>query len=252
MKGLIIAAVLAVGVYYVTRPVAVSENVFNPSILATAVATHSKTDYDPKTTYPKANTDLKVLVIGCQVRDLRMKAGAASFSTGNHPTETLLPMLHLSAAGFDFDIVTPTGSPVVFEEWAMPTKDETVVAFRKKIQSSLDKPKKFADIENLDSYAAVFVPGGHGAISLLADQSTKEKLGSILDEAVKSNKKIISLCHGPVAFYASRALAEAKYEIMVFPDFFDKNVAPHIGYIPKGGLVFEVGKELSNVGFKVS
>ena len=45
------------------------------------------------------------------------------FSTGNHPVEALLPMLHLKNAGFDFEIVTPNGQPVVFEMWAMPRKD---------------------------------------------------------------------------------------------------------------------------------
>ena len=42
------------------------------------------------------------------------------FSTGNHPVEVGLPMLHLLNAGFKIDVVTPTGAPVMFEEWAMP------------------------------------------------------------------------------------------------------------------------------------
>ena len=42
------------------------------------------------------------------------------FSTGNHPVEALLPMLHLKNAGFEFEIATPTGKPAVFEMWAFP------------------------------------------------------------------------------------------------------------------------------------
>ena len=45
------------------------------------------------------------------------------FSTGNHPVEAILPMLHLQDVGFDFNIVTPTGKPVVFEMWAIPHED---------------------------------------------------------------------------------------------------------------------------------
>jgi hypothetical protein len=37
------------------------------------------------------------------------------FSTGNHPVEALLPMMHLKSAGFSYEITTPTGTPVVFE-----------------------------------------------------------------------------------------------------------------------------------------
>ena len=44
----------------------------------------------------------------------------------NFQLETILlklfyHMLHLKDAGFDFNIVTPTGKPVVFEMWAMPS-----------------------------------------------------------------------------------------------------------------------------------
>ena len=42
-----------------------------------------------------------------------------SFSTGNHPVEALLPMLHLKNAGFE--IATPSGAPVVIAPcWAFP------------------------------------------------------------------------------------------------------------------------------------
>ena len=47
-------------------------------------------------------------------------ANGKIFSTGNHPVEIGLPMLHLLNAGFDIDIVTPTGNPVKIEMWAMP------------------------------------------------------------------------------------------------------------------------------------
>ena len=45
---------------------------------------------------------------------MRMKNGK-EFSTGNHPVETILPLLHLKEAGFNFEFVTPTGKPAVLE-----------------------------------------------------------------------------------------------------------------------------------------
>jgi len=34
------------------------------------------------------------------------------FSTGNHPVEMALPMLHFLSAGFEIDLITPTGAPI--------------------------------------------------------------------------------------------------------------------------------------------
>mgnify|MGYP000123767703 CR=1 FL=1 len=71
--------------------------------------------------------------------------------------------------GFEFDIATPTGKPVVFEMWAFPEKDEHVKAIYNDYKSNFDNPKKLEDFVNNSltdsaSYAAVFVPGGHGAM----------------------------------------------------------------------------------------
>lgn len=60
-----------------------------------------------------------------------MKNGK-KFSTGNHPVETLVPFLHYEAAGFEIDIFTPTGKPVILEMWAFPNEDEAVSGILKK------------------------------------------------------------------------------------------------------------------------
>ena len=46
----------------------------------------------------------------------------------------LVPMLHFRDAGFKFDIATTTGSPVVLEMWAYPTKDENVKSFHDEVR----------------------------------------------------------------------------------------------------------------------
>ena len=55
-----------------------------------------------------------------------------------------------------------------FEYWAMPHKDEKVMPFFEQHKSMFRNPKKLADVVaslNADSeYAAIFVPGGHGAL----------------------------------------------------------------------------------------
>lgn len=68
------------------------------------------------------------------------------FSTGNHPVEALVPMLHLKDAGFTFEVATPTGAPVVFEMWAMPTKDENVMGLYEELTPQLQHPKSLVDL----------------------------------------------------------------------------------------------------------
>jgi molecular chaperone Hsp31 and glyoxalase 3 len=45
-------------------------------------------------------------------------------------------MLHLRNAGFDFEIATPTGKPVVLVMWAFLEKDEQVKSLYNKYKSS--------------------------------------------------------------------------------------------------------------------
>ena len=87
------------------------------------------------------------------------------FSTGNHPVESLLPMPHLRNAGFEFEIATPTGKPAVFEMWAFPKKDELVNSIYNEYKTNFEHPVSLSDfidhsIDQSESYAAVFIPGG--------------------------------------------------------------------------------------------
>ena len=67
------------------------------------------------------NGSKRILMVCTEERNMVM-TNDKKFSTGNHPVEVGLPMLHLLSAGFKIDVVTPTGAPVVFEEWAMQGK----------------------------------------------------------------------------------------------------------------------------------
>ena len=128
------------------------------------------------------------------------------FSTGNHPIEALVPMLHLKNAGFEFEIATPTGKPVVFEMWAFPEKDEHVKAIYNEHKSRFENPRKLTDfIENsfndTASYTAVFVPGGHGAmLGIPEDKNVGTILNTIkrITKAIPDVPRSISLDKPPV------------------------------------------------------
>lgn len=174
------------------------------------------------------------------------------FSTGNHPIETLLPLYHLHAAGFEFEVATISGLMTKFEYWAMPHKDEKVMPFFEQHKSLFRNPKKIADVVvslNADSeYAAIFAPGGHGALIGLPES---QDVAAALQWAIKNDRFVISLCHGPAAFLALRHGDNPLngYSICAFPDAADKQT-PEIGYMP-GHLTWYFGEELKKMGMNI-
>jgi molecular chaperone Hsp31 and glyoxalase 3 len=250
--GLTSVIVLAfVSLYFSSRPNLEDDGSYSPSSLALILGTVSKTDFED-IQYTKYQGDKsKVLVIFTEQKNLEMKNGK-SFSTGNHPIEALVPMLHLKNAGFDFEIATPTGKPVVFEMWAFPEEDEHVKAIYNEYKSSFEQPKKLADFipnsfANDSSYAAVFVPGGHGAMIGIPED---RNVGKVLNWAHKNDLFTITLCHGPSALLSTtldnQEFLYDGYKMAVFPDAVDE-MTPMIGYLP-GHMKNGVSERLKSLG----
>lgn len=231
-----------------------SDGSYSPSKLALKLGTVATSDFE-NISYTKYQGDKsKILVIFTEQKNMQMQNGKL-FSTGNHPIEALVPMLHLKNAGFDFEIATPTGKPVVFEMWAFPEKDEYVRAIYNEHKSSFENPKKLTDfIENsfgdTASYAAVFVPGGHGSMLGIPQD---ENVGKILNWAHQNDLFTVSLCHGPGSFLATtlnnQDFLYKGYDMAVFPDSVDKQT-PMIGYLP-GHMPWGLSEKLKNLGAKI-
>ncbi|MEI1559366.1 glyoxalase III HchA [Escherichia coli] len=227
------------------------DNAFFPSEYSLSQYTSPVSDLDG-VDYPKQYRGKhKILVIAADERYLPTDNGKL-FSTGNHPIETLLPLYHLHAAGFEFEVATISGLMTKFEYWAMPHKDEKVMPFFEQHKSLFRNPKKLADIVaslNADSeYAAIFVPGGHGALIGLPES---QDVAAALQWAIKNDRFVISLCHGPAAFLALRHGDNPLngYSICAFPDAADKQT-PEIGYMP-GHLTWYFGEELKKMGMNI-
>jgi molecular chaperone Hsp31 and glyoxalase 3 len=228
-----------------------SDGSYSPSKIALKMGTSDKTDFENITYKKYKGEKSKILVIFTEEKNLKMK-NSKFFSTGNHPVEALLPMLHLKNAGFEFEIATPTGKPVVFEMWAFPNKDKNVNAIYNDLKSNFEKPLKLDDFikasfEYPNSYAAVFIPGGHGAmIGIPKDVN----VGKILNWAHENELFTISLCHGPGSFLSTtlnnqKFLYEG-YNIAVFPDSVD-NQTPIFGYLP-GKMPYGLSEKLKSLG----
>lgn len=231
-----------------------SDGSYSPSKLALKLATVDKTDFESISYTKYEGNKSKILVIFTEQKNMEMQNGKL-FSTGNHPVETLVPMLHLKNAGFDFEIATPTGKPVVLEMWAFPEKDEQVKSLYNEYKSSFERPKNLQDfaatsLSAQESYAAVFVPGGHGAmLGIPEDQNVRK----ILNWAHENELFTVSLCHGPAALLATtlndQAFLYAGYNMAVFPHSVDK-MTPKIGYLP-GQVPWELSEKLASLGAKI-
>lgn len=215
-----------------------------------------KTDFDGAD-YPNTYKDgkWKILLVATQERYLKM-AGGEFFSTGNHPVEMLLPLLHLDKAGFQVDVATISGDPVKFEMWAFPKQDQAVKDIYEKYKQKLRSPLNLREVwgngfDQNTPYIGVFIPGGHGVLN---DVPFSQLVGDILRWADANNRYYISLCHGPASMLAanvdkpdgSKFIYEG-YKVAVFPDSLDTGANIDIGYIP-GKMPWLVGEELRKLG----
>jgi molecular chaperone Hsp31 and glyoxalase 3 len=199
--------------------------------------------------------NLKILMIGSDERYVQVQNGKL-FSTGNHPVETLLPMMHMDAAGFDIDVATLSGNSIKLEMWAMPEEDKSVMDFYHDYLHKFENPLKLSEIlpqviANNSPYVAVFFPGGHGALLNLPES---EEVKDILNWAMNNDKKVVTLCHGPAALLAA-TLNDGDflfdgYEMTVFPDSLDEGANQEIGYMP-GLLKWRLQETLEKNGVKV-
>ena len=163
------------------QPVAdrAEHNAFFPSEYSLSQYTAPKTNFaGTKFAQPYTGGKFKVLMVATDERYLQMQNGKF-FSTGNHPVETLLPMLHIHKAGFEIDVATLSGNHAKFEMWAMPNEDAAIAEIYAEYLPKLDKPAKLADILDAvtapDSpYIAVLIPGGHGAFNKLPESRDRQ------------------------------------------------------------------------------
>lgn len=235
-------------------PTLESDGSYSPSKLALKLGTVDKTDFEHISYDKYEGNKSKILVIFTDQKNMKMQNGKL-FSTGNHPVEALVPMLHLKNAGFEFEIATISGKPAVFEMWAFPEKDEHVKAIYEEYKSNFEKPLKLQDfIDNsmteMASYAAVFVPGGHGSMLGIPENAN---VGKVLTWAHQNDLFTISLCHGPGSFLTTtlnkqKFLYEG-YNMAVFPDSVDK-MTPKIGYLP-GQMPWGLSEKMKDLGVNV-
>ncbi len=226
-----------------------------PSPLGRMLGVDSKSGFAPTDLGTEYTGDARVLVLCTEGRYLEMTNGK-KFSTGHNVQETAVPLMHLTSAGFEFDVVTPTGAPAVLEDWSVPRKDEAVLGFMKSNRAKFDSPLSLArlvaegGLDESSPYAALFLPGGHGAMVGLPDD---ENVGALIRWVQASDRYLVAVCHGPAALMATTMNdgphPYAGYEMCAFPDSMDKR-SPSIGYLP-GQLPWFQCEKLEQQGIRI-
>ncbi|SOE07258.1 type 1 glutamine amidotransferase domain-containing protein [Streptomyces sp. Ag109_G2-15] len=127
-----------------------------------------------------------------------------------HPTgfwaeEAVVPYRALKAAGHEVVVATPGGVvPTVDRASLAPEfnggqEGAEKVARALEEMTELREPVKLAEVD-LDDFAAVFYPGGHGPMEDLAVDADS---GRLLTAALDSGKPLAVVCHGPAALLAA-------------------------------------------------
>ncbi len=146
-----------------------------------------------------------------------------------HPTgfwaeEAVAPYQRFKAEGHEIVVATPGGVVPTVDPGSLAPEfnggQEGAEATARALDAmtELKNPISLADVD-LDDYAAVFYPGGHGPMEDLSADATS---GRLLVDALDSGKPLGVVCHGPAALLAATredgANAFAGYRIAAFTD----------------------------------
>ncbi|MER5543860.1 type 1 glutamine amidotransferase domain-containing protein [Streptomyces sp. NPDC002589] len=127
-----------------------------------------------------------------------------------HPTgfwadEAVVPYRTLKAAGHEIVVATPGGVvPQVDQASLAPESNggqENADAVKRGLEemTELRTPVKLTEVD-LDDFAAVFYPGGHGPMEDLAVDADS---GRLLVAALDTGRPVAIVCHGPAALLAA-------------------------------------------------
>ncbi|WP_329114795.1 type 1 glutamine amidotransferase domain-containing protein [Streptomyces sp. NBC_01353] len=132
-------------------------------------------------------------------------ADGTKHPTGFWAEEAAAPYEAFTAAGHEVAVATPGGVvPTVDQSSFAPEFNggqegaDRVAAVLASF-TELQHPIALEDV-NLDDYAAVFYPGGHGPME---DLSADRTSGRILIDTLASGKPLAIVCHGPAALLAA-------------------------------------------------
>ncbi|MFF4353863.1 type 1 glutamine amidotransferase domain-containing protein [Streptomyces sp. NPDC001530] len=132
-------------------------------------------------------------------------ADGTKHPTGFWAEEAVTPYQAFTAAGHEIVVATPGGIVPPLDQGSLAPQFNGGEEGAKKIAdalasiSEIQHPVRLEDVD-LDDYAAVFYPGGHGPMEDLAVDATS---GKLLIDALASGTPLGVVCHAPAALLAA-------------------------------------------------
>lgn len=192
----------------------------------------------------------KILIVLSDAHSFPLKktSGDDAGKTVEQPTgfflmELAKPLQKLLDAGHEVTFASPKG-----EEPVPDPNSETLLAFagnfyerrretelieRMKRENGFTQPRPFGSIsdEELDTFAGVFIPGGHAP---LTDLGADKELGRLLRYFHRENKPTAAICHGPYALLSTKQAGDGTfvykdYEITSWSDTEEKLMETILG-----------------------
>ncbi|MGN9762054.1 type 1 glutamine amidotransferase domain-containing protein [Streptomyces sp. SD31] len=148
-------------------------------------------------------------------------ADGTKHPTGFWAEEAAAPYEAFKAAGHEVVVATPGGVVPPVDQGSLAAEanggqeNADRIAAVLAAMTELRSPIRLEDV-NLDDYAAVFYPGGHGPMEDLAVDADS---GRLLTRALESGKPLGVVCHAPAALLAAEAdgaNAFAGYRVAAF------------------------------------
>jgi putative intracellular protease/amidase len=153
---------------------------------------------------PEKRTMSKILFVITGV-DHWTLADGTRHPSGFWAEEAVAPYEAFKAAGHEVVVATPGGVVPTVDKGSLAPElnggqeGADRIAHVLASMTELQRPIKLDEVE-LDDYAAVFYPGGHGPMEDLAVDADS---GRLLTLALESGKPLGVVCHGPAALLAA-------------------------------------------------
>ncbi|NWF30037.1 type 1 glutamine amidotransferase domain-containing protein [Streptomyces sp. PKU-EA00015] len=149
-------------------------------------------------------------------------ADGTKHPTGFWAEEAVAPYEAFRAAGHEIVVATPGGVAPTVDKASLAAEvnggqeNADKIASALAAMTELQNPIELEDV-NLDDYAAVFYPGGHGPMEDLAVDATS---GKLLTDTLEAGKPLGVVCHAPAALLAAvktdGSNAFAGYQVTAF------------------------------------
>ncbi|MGA4957448.1 type 1 glutamine amidotransferase domain-containing protein [Streptomyces lavendulocolor] len=133
-------------------------------------------------------------------------ADGTEHPSGFWAEEAVAPYEAFTAAGHEVVVATPGGVVPTVDRASLAPEVNGGQEGADRVAAALDaftalqRPLALADVD-LDEYAAVFYPGGHGPME---DLAVDAESGRLLGRALASGRPLGVVCHGPAALLAAR------------------------------------------------